>query len=132
MTALWPFVLLTLTMFTCLGLILAPAFLTAMEPFGAVAGRRGGARRPAGIHSQLGHDVLLGLAEDGTARPMVVFLALAAACALAGWSTMARTQPGTFTEASTTPLLLRRILICGRMTVCSEELRYAEVATGWR
>ena len=38
MTALWPLILLTITLFLCLGVILAPAFLTAMEPFGATAG----------------------------------------------------------------------------------------------
>jgi MFS transporter, DHA1 family, multidrug resistance protein len=91
MTALWPFVLLTLTVFTGLGLILAPAFLTAMEPFGAVAGAA--AAVGVGLEFTLGSlaTFLIGITADGTARPMTIFLALAACGTFVGWLFFIRT-----------------------------------------
>jgi DHA1 family bicyclomycin/chloramphenicol resistance-like MFS transporter len=93
MTALWPLVLLTLTMFTSLGLILAPAFLAAMEPFGAVAGAAAavGAGLEFTVSSAL--TAAMGLSADGTARPMSLFLALGACLSLAGWGLLVRTAP---------------------------------------
>lgn len=90
MTALWPFVLLSLSMFSCLGLILAPAFLTAMEPFGANAG----AAAAIGVALELSLSsfatFLLGMTADGTARPMVILLAVAACGTFAGWIALVR------------------------------------------
>jgi DHA1 family bicyclomycin/chloramphenicol resistance-like MFS transporter len=90
MTALWPFVLLTLTMFTSLGLILAPAFLTAMEPFGASAGAAAaiGAALEFACSSCL--TALMGVLADGTALPMALFLAIGACGSLAFWLVLAR------------------------------------------
>ncbi len=85
MTALWPFVLLSLTVFTGLGLIMAPAFLAAMEPFGAIAG----AAAAIGVATELalstGATFLLGISADGSARPMTILMALAACGTLLGW-----------------------------------------------
>jgi DHA1 family bicyclomycin/chloramphenicol resistance-like MFS transporter len=91
MTALWPFVLLSLTIFTSLGLILAPAFLTAMEPFGAVAGAAAAVGAGLEFTCSSATTMLMGLTADGTARPMTAFLALAACGTLAGWLLFART-----------------------------------------
>ncbi len=92
MTALWPFVLLTLTIFTSLGLILAPAFLAAMEPFGAVAGAA--AALGAGLEFTCSSAMtgMMSLAADGTARPMTIFVAIAACGTLGGWVLLARTR----------------------------------------
>ena len=85
MTALWPFVLLTLITFTGLGLIMAPAFLAAMEPFGAIAG----AAAAIGVATELALSTsatfLLGIRADGSARPMTILMALAACGAVLGW-----------------------------------------------
>ena len=85
MTALWPLVLLTLIVFTGLGLIMAPAFLAAMEPFGANAG----AAAAIGVATELALSTsatfLLGITADGSARPMTVLMALAACGTLGGW-----------------------------------------------
>ncbi len=85
LSALWPLVLLTLFMFACLGLILAPAFLTAMEPFGTVAGAA--AALGAGVQGVFSTvmTLLMGVSADGTARPMAICLAVAACGAFAGW-----------------------------------------------
>ncbi len=89
-TALWPLVLLTLLMFLCLGMVLAPAFLTAMEPFGAVAGAA--AAIGAGLEFTVSSATtfLMGMAADGTARPMAVALAVTACGALASWGYFSR------------------------------------------
>jgi DHA1 family bicyclomycin/chloramphenicol resistance-like MFS transporter len=83
--SLWPFMALTLLMFTCLGLILAPAFLEALEPFGAIAG----AAAAIGVALELCFSsfvtFLLSLSGDGTARPMVVLMALGACGSFAVW-----------------------------------------------
>ncbi len=85
MTALWPFVLLTLTVFTGLGLIMAPAFLAAMEPFGEIAG----AAAAIGVATELALSTsatfLLGITADGSARPMTILMALAACGTVTGW-----------------------------------------------
>ncbi len=93
MTALWPFVLLTITLFFCLGLILAPAFLTAMEPFGATAGAA--AALGVGLEFTISSvtTALIGLTADGTARPMVGFTALVACCSFGTWVVFVKTAP---------------------------------------
>jgi DHA1 family bicyclomycin/chloramphenicol resistance-like MFS transporter len=90
MTALWPVVALTLTLFTCLGMVLAPAFLVAMEPFGTIAGAA--AALGAGLEFSLSSlaTMLMGLVSDGTAGPMVVFLVLTSSGSLASWVWFAR------------------------------------------
>jgi MFS transporter, DHA1 family, multidrug resistance protein len=90
MTLLWPFVLLTLFIFLCLGLILAPAFLTAMEPFGAVAGAA--AAIGAGLEFTCSSvtTFLMGMSADGSARPMAIALAVVACATPAGWVYFAR------------------------------------------
>jgi DHA1 family bicyclomycin/chloramphenicol resistance-like MFS transporter len=91
MTALWPFVLLTITLFFCLGMILAPAFLTAMEPFGATAGAA--AALGVGIEFTISSvtTAMMGLTADGTARPMVGFIALVACCSFGSWVVLMKT-----------------------------------------
>ena len=90
-TALWPVVLLTLSMFLALGAVLGPAFLVAMEPFGAVAGAAAaiGAGTEFTCSSVL--TFVMGMAADGTARPMAVALAVAACGCLASWVVFVRT-----------------------------------------
>ncbi len=89
--ALWPLVLLTLLMFVCLGLILAPAFLTAMEPFGAVAGSAAAIGAGVEFTTSSATTFLMGLSADGSARPMAVAMAAAACASLAGWVYFLRT-----------------------------------------
>ena len=91
MTALWPFVVLTITLFTCLGMILAPAFLTAMEPFGATAGAA--AALGVGMEFTISSvtTAMIGLTADGTARPMVGFIALVACCSFCTWVVFMKT-----------------------------------------
>lgn len=91
--ALWPVVALTLTIFTALGLLLAPAFLAAMEPFGHIAGAA--AAIGAGLESSFSSafTALLGFSADGTARPMAAFLALSACGCFVAWVFFAR-APG--------------------------------------
>jgi DHA1 family bicyclomycin/chloramphenicol resistance-like MFS transporter len=84
-TALWPFIAMTLTAFTCLGLIMAPAFLTAMEPFSATAGAAAALGVALELSMSSGSTFLLGMTADGTARPMIVLMALAACGALVSW-----------------------------------------------
>jgi len=83
--SLWPVVAVTLTMFISLGPIMAPAFLLAMEPFGAIAGAA--AAIGAGIEFAGSSVVtlLMGLSADGTARPMAVYMAACALASLACW-----------------------------------------------
>jgi len=91
MAALWPFVALTITLFFCLGLILAPAFLTAMEPFGATAGAA--AALGVGLEFTISSvtTALIGLTADGTARPMVGFIALVACGSFGTWVVFMKT-----------------------------------------
>ena len=91
MAALWPLVLLTLFIFVCLGLILAPAFLTAMEPFGAVAGAAAAIGSAAQFTLSSTTTFLMGIAADGSARPMAVALAAAGCGVLASWVYFFRT-----------------------------------------
>jgi MFS transporter, DHA1 family, multidrug resistance protein len=93
MTALWPFVLLTLTIFTGLGMIMAPAFLAALEPFGALAGTAAAIGVALELSLSSAMTFLLGLTADGTARPMTILLALAACGSFVGWILLARTPP---------------------------------------
>ena len=70
---------------------MAPAFLTAMEPFGATAG----AAAALGVALELSLSTtttfLLGITADGSARPMTILLALAACATLAAWVVFVRT-----------------------------------------
>jgi DHA1 family bicyclomycin/chloramphenicol resistance-like MFS transporter len=85
MAALWPFVALTLVIFTCLGLIMPPAFLAAVELFSDVAG----AAAAIGVALELcvssSATAMLAAASDGSARPMAVLMALGAGGSLAAW-----------------------------------------------
>ena len=91
-SALAPFVACTLFMFACLGLIMPPAFMAALEPFGAMAG----AAAAIGVALELCFSsfatFLLALAADGTARPMVTLMAVCACGAAGAWMVFAR-QP---------------------------------------
>jgi DHA1 family bicyclomycin/chloramphenicol resistance-like MFS transporter len=89
-TALWPLVAMTLLTFLAISQILAPAFLVAMEPFGEVAGAA--AAIGAGLEFTFSSltTFVMGMAADGTARPMAVALAVAACGALAGWINFSR------------------------------------------
>ena len=91
MAALWPLVLLTLFIFVCLGLILAPAFLTAMEPLGAVAGAAAALGSAVQFTLSSTMTFLMGVSADGSARPMAVALAAAGCGALASWVYFSRT-----------------------------------------
>ncbi len=90
MQALWPFVALTITIFTCLGLILGPAFITAMEPFGAIAGAAAAIGIGVEFTCSSTATAIMGVLADGTARPMTVLLALAAVGTLGCWAWFAR------------------------------------------
>jgi DHA1 family bicyclomycin/chloramphenicol resistance-like MFS transporter len=83
--ALWPFIALTLTAFTCLGLLMAPAFLTAMEPFAATAGAAAALGVALELTMSSAATFVLGMTADGTARPMTLLMALAACGAFAAW-----------------------------------------------
>lgn len=89
--ALWPLVLLTLFIFVCLGMILAPAFLTAMEPLGTVAGAAAAIGSAVQFTLSSATTFAMGMSADGSARPMAVALAAAGCGAFAGWVYFART-----------------------------------------
>jgi DHA1 family bicyclomycin/chloramphenicol resistance-like MFS transporter len=91
MTALWPFVLLTVTAFFFLGLIMGPAFLTAMEPFGATAGAA--AALGVGLEFTMSSvlTALMGFGANGTARPMTGFMALSACLGFGAWAIYVKT-----------------------------------------
>ena len=93
MAALWPFVALTLTLFTCLGLILGPAFLTAMEPFGAIAGAAAAVGIGVEFTCSSSATLVMGLLADGTALPMTILMAVAACASLGCWVWFVRTRP---------------------------------------
>jgi DHA1 family bicyclomycin/chloramphenicol resistance-like MFS transporter len=84
------FVALTLTMFTCLGMILAPAFLTAMEPFTATAGSAAALGVALELCISSAATLLLGFTADGTAMPLAAIMAAAACGTLAGAFAMGR------------------------------------------
>jgi DHA1 family bicyclomycin/chloramphenicol resistance-like MFS transporter len=86
---LWPVLALTITIFFALGPIGGPAFLLALEPFGAIAGAA--AAIGAGLEFACSSAVtaLLGLSADGTARPLAVFILLGAIGALGFWVAIA-------------------------------------------
>ncbi len=92
--ALWPLVAFTLLTFFSLGQVLAPAFLAAMEPFGAVAGAAAAIGACMELTFSSATTFLMGISADGTARPMAIALAGAACGALAGsiyfWRTPSR------------------------------------------
>lgn len=105
MAALWPLVLLTLFIFVCLGLILAPAFLTAMEPFGAVAGTAAAIGSAAQFTLSSAITFVMSVSADGSARPMAVALAAAGCGTFASWvyfsrSSTHRTSPEEIAAAS--------------------------------
>jgi len=78
------FVALTLTMFTCLGMILAPAFLTAVEPFTATAGSAAALGVALELVMSSAATALLGVMADGTAWPMALLMGVSGCAALAG------------------------------------------------
>ena len=79
---LWPLVALTLTMFACLGVVLGPAFLTAMEPFGANAGAAAALGAGLEFSASSTTTLVMSLAADNTARPMALALTAAAIATL--------------------------------------------------
>jgi DHA1 family bicyclomycin/chloramphenicol resistance-like MFS transporter len=87
---LWPLILLTLLMFLSLSQILGPAFLAAMEPFGAVAGAAAAIGACAEFTFSSVTTFLMGMAADGTARPMGIAIAAAACGTLGGWAWFSR------------------------------------------
>ncbi len=99
--SLWAFVALTLIMFTCLGLILAPAFLAAVAAFSDTAG----AAAALGVALQLSISttmtLILSVSADGTARPMVILMALGSCASFAAWVVFAKAPPDLVKE--TTP-----------------------------
>ncbi len=88
-TQLWPVIAMTIAIFFALAPIGGPAFLLAMEPFGAIAGAA--AAIGAGLEFACSSAVtaLLGLNADGTARPLAVFILLGAFGALGFWVAIA-------------------------------------------
>ena len=90
MTALWPLLALTLTIFASLSLILGPAFLTAMEPFGATAGAAAALATGMEFACSSTMTGLMGVLADGTALPMAALLAVTACGSLAAWIWLAR------------------------------------------
>jgi DHA1 family bicyclomycin/chloramphenicol resistance-like MFS transporter len=91
--ALWPLILLTLLMFLSLAQILGPAFLVAMEPFGAVAGAAAAIGAGTEFTFSSVTTLLMGLAANGTAKPMAVALAVAACGTFGGWIAFSRIPP---------------------------------------
>ena len=87
------FVALTLTMFTCLGMILAPAFLTAMEPFTATAGSAAALGVALQLCMSSTATAVLGITANGTAWPLALLMAGAGCAALAGAQAMGRAAP---------------------------------------
>jgi DHA1 family bicyclomycin/chloramphenicol resistance-like MFS transporter len=89
-TMLWPVMVLTLTIFAALGPIGGPAFLLAMEPFGAIAGAA--AAIGAGVEFACSSVVtaLLGVSADGTARPLACFIFAGSVGAVGFWVAAAR------------------------------------------
>jgi DHA1 family bicyclomycin/chloramphenicol resistance-like MFS transporter len=85
MTLLWPLVALTITMFLAMGLVMAPSFLTAMEPFGEVAGAAAAIGAGFEFCCSSVTVFIMGLCADGSARPMTGFMAFSACMALIGW-----------------------------------------------
>lgn len=85
MTALWPFIALTITIFASLSLILGPAFLTAMEPFGATAGAAAAIGTGVEFMFSSTATAVMGAVADGTAIPMVALLALMSCGMVGGW-----------------------------------------------
>jgi DHA1 family bicyclomycin/chloramphenicol resistance-like MFS transporter len=91
-TQLWPLAATTLFMFVCLGVIMAPAFLTAMEPFGAIAGAAAAIGSAVEFTFSTSATFLMSIAADGTARPLAIALGLTACGAFASWVYYARTD----------------------------------------
>jgi DHA1 family bicyclomycin/chloramphenicol resistance-like MFS transporter len=85
MHALWLLMVLTLTMFSCLGLILAPAFLNAVECFTATAGAAAALGVALELTISTTATFILSIMADGTARPMVIIMASASAGSFAAW-----------------------------------------------
>ncbi len=76
---------LTLTMFTCLGLVLAPAFLNAVESFTDIAGSAAALGVALELSVSTTATAVLSLTADGTARPMVIIMAVSSCCAFMCW-----------------------------------------------
>lgn len=92
MSGLVPFVIMTLIIFTCIGLILAPGFMTAMEPFGENAGAAAALGSGLEFACSSLMTALMGVSMDGTARPLACFIALAACASFGFWVWMVRTR----------------------------------------
>jgi DHA1 family bicyclomycin/chloramphenicol resistance-like MFS transporter len=88
-TALVPFVALTLVIFTSLGLVMPVGFMTAVGPFAATAG----AAAALGVALELAMSttatLVLSASQDGTARPMALIMAAASCGACITWMTFA-------------------------------------------
>jgi len=83
-TQLWLLAAATLFMFVCLGMILAPAFLTAVEPFTATAGSAAALGVALELVMSSAATALLGVMADGTAWPMALLMGVSGCAALAG------------------------------------------------
>jgi DHA1 family bicyclomycin/chloramphenicol resistance-like MFS transporter len=92
-TPLLLFVALTLTMFTCLGMILTPAFLTAVEPFTAIAGSAAALGVALELCMSSMATAVLAITANGTARPLALLMAGAGFAALAGAQAMGKAAP---------------------------------------
>ncbi len=83
--AFWPVMALTMTIFLALGPIGGPAFLLAMEPFGAIAGAAAAIGAGLEFACSSAATALLGVSADGTARPLACFVFLGAVGSLGFW-----------------------------------------------
>jgi DHA1 family bicyclomycin/chloramphenicol resistance-like MFS transporter len=88
--AFWPFIALTLTMFAALGLLLAPAFLTAVESFSATAGSAAALGVALELCMSTSATFVLGMTANGTAWPMVIIMAVTGCASLVGAWAMPR------------------------------------------
>lgn len=90
MSDIVPFVALSVVIFACVGLSMAPGFMTAMEPFGDNAGAAAALGSGLEMAFSALMTALLGLSADGTARPLAVFMAIGGCGALICWVWMAQ------------------------------------------
>jgi DHA1 family bicyclomycin/chloramphenicol resistance-like MFS transporter len=85
-----PLACVSLFMFVCLGLIMGPAFITALEPFGATAGAAAAIGSAVEFTFSTTVTLVMSVAADGTARPMAVALAFAAVLCFVSWVYLVR------------------------------------------
>ncbi len=81
-----PFMGLSLAMFAGVGLMMAPAFMVALEPFGDNAGAA--AALGSGLETAVCSLMvaIMAASADGTARPLVLFMTLSAVLAVVCWA----------------------------------------------